>query len=131
MTFSRWRKLGMVFLLLTFWAVCLLSCGDDHDDDDDEEQEEEQESPTDENGLINPPVVNSSPPWPEWVLRHWVWEDESTQESAVSLVADYLARDIPVGAIIIDSPWETGYNTFAFDPKLYPDPQQMIDLSIC
>lgn len=67
------------------------------------------------------------PPWPEWAFEHWVWEDESTQESAIALVDGYLSRDIPVGAIIIDSPWETGYNTFEFDSKLYPDPKSMID----
>lgn len=67
------------------------------------------------------------PPWPEWAFHHWVWEDESTQESAIDLVDGYLERDIPVGAIIIDSPWETGYNTFEFDSKLYSDPKAMID----
>lgn len=64
---------------------------------------------------------------PEWVFHHWVWEDESTQQSAIRLVNDYIAHDIPVGAIIIDSPWETGYNTFDWDSSLYPDPQAMID----
>jgi alpha-glucosidase (family GH31 glycosyl hydrolase) len=66
-------------------------------------------------------------PWPEWAFHHWVWENESTQESAIALVDDYLARDIPVGAIIIDSPWETSYNSFVFEPSQYPDPQAMID----
>jgi len=66
-------------------------------------------------------------PWPEWTFEHWVWEDESTQESAIALVDGYLSRDIPVGVIIIDSPWETGYNTLEFDPELYPDPKGMID----
>jgi alpha-glucosidase (family GH31 glycosyl hydrolase) len=66
-------------------------------------------------------------PWPEWSLHHWVWEDESTQESAIALVEDYLAHDIPVGAIIIDSPWATGYSTFEWDEALFPDPQGMID----
>ncbi|HXH19839.1 MAG TPA: TIM-barrel domain-containing protein [Chitinophagales bacterium] len=66
-------------------------------------------------------------PWPEWIFYHWVWEDESTQQSAQQLVDDYLSHDIPVGAIIIDSPWETGYNTFDWDNTLYPDPQGMID----
>jgi alpha-glucosidase (family GH31 glycosyl hydrolase) len=68
-----------------------------------------------------------APPWPEWAFHHWVWEDESTQESAIDLVDGYLSRDIPVGAIIIDSPWETGYNTFEFDAGLYPDAKTMID----
>jgi alpha-glucosidase (family GH31 glycosyl hydrolase) len=66
-------------------------------------------------------------PWPEWVFHHWVWLGESTQDSAEQLVQDYIDHDIPVGAIIIDSPWETGYNTFAVDPALYPDPQAMVD----
>lgn len=66
-------------------------------------------------------------PWPSWIFEHWVWEDESTQSSAVALVEDYLARDIPVGAVIIDSPWETGYNTGIFDTDLFPDAQAMID----
>lgn len=35
-------------------------------------------------------------PWPSWVFEHWVWEDESTQESALQIVDDYMARDIPV-----------------------------------
>lgn len=43
-------------------------------------------------------------PWPEWAVHHWVWENESTEESAIALVDDYLARDIPVGAINLDSP---------------------------
>jgi alpha-glucosidase (family GH31 glycosyl hydrolase) len=69
----------------------------------------------------------AAPPWPEWAFHHWVWEDESTQESALNMVDGYLERDIPVGAIIIDSPWETGYNSFEWDTALFPDPQGMID----
>jgi alpha-D-xyloside xylohydrolase len=73
-------------------------------------------------------VADAGPqaPWPAWAFYHWVWEDESTQQSAVDLVDGYLSRNIPVGAIIIDSPWETGYNTLKWDPALFPDPQQMI-----
>lgn len=66
-------------------------------------------------------------PWPAWVMEPWVWEDESTQESATALVDGYLERDIPVGAIIIDSPWATGYSTYEWDLELFPDPQGMID----
>ena len=80
-----------------------------------------------ETTYVVPPVQNDPPPWPEWVLTHWVWEDESTQGSAAALVEGYRANDIPVGAIIIDSPWATGYSTFVFDPLLFPDAQQMID----
>ncbi|HWB62847.1 MAG TPA: TIM-barrel domain-containing protein [Chitinophagales bacterium] len=66
-------------------------------------------------------------PWPEWIFHHWVWEDEGTTASAKQLVADYQAHGIPVGAIIIDSPWETGYNTFQTDTTLYPDVKGMVD----
>ncbi|HLP50625.1 MAG TPA: TIM-barrel domain-containing protein [Chitinophagales bacterium] len=64
---------------------------------------------------------------PEFVYHHWVWEDESTQHSALQLIDDYKAHNIPVGAIIIDSPWETGYNTFDWDTTLFPNAQAMID----
>lgn len=66
-------------------------------------------------------------PWPSWVFEHWVWEDESTQESALQIVDDYIARGIPVSAIIIDSPWETDYNTFEWDTLLFPNAEAMID----
>ncbi len=73
------------------------------------------------------PAPDPEPPWPAWTHDHWVWEDESTQESVLALVDGYLERDIPVGAVIIDSPWETAYNDFTWDPALYPDPQGMVD----
>ncbi len=33
----------------------------------------------------------------------------------IDLFRDYMAHNVRVGAIDIDSTWETGYNTFAFD----------------
>jgi alpha-glucosidase (family GH31 glycosyl hydrolase) len=67
------------------------------------------------------------PPFPAWVFGHIVWFDESTSDSVSALVADYKARGIPVDGVIIDSPWETAYNTFEPDPKLYPDMKKLID----
>ncbi|MCS6934050.1 MAG: hypothetical protein NZM35_02725 [Chitinophagales bacterium] len=72
------------------------------------------------------PYVQNTP-WPKWVFQHWVWEDEGTTASARALVDDYLAHNIPVAAIVIDSPWETCYNTFEWDSTLYPNAKQMID----
>lgn len=66
-------------------------------------------------------------PVPDWVFDPWVWEDESTQESALALVNGYLSRGIPVGAVIIDSPWETEYNSFEFDTTRYPAPRSMVE----
>lgn len=73
-------------------------------------------------------IDNYNLEWPAWVFSHWIWEGEGTTQSATQITNDYLAHDIPVGAIIIDSPWETGYNTFVVDEdSLYPDMQGMID----
>jgi len=73
------------------------------------------------------PPVDLEAPWPDWATSHWVWEDESTQESALALVEGYQSRGIPVGAIVIDSPWATGYSTFEWDHTRFPDPAGMVD----
>jgi len=74
------------------------------------------------------PFAGPPPICPRWAFEPWVWEDvKNTQTSTQQLVQDYLDRNIPVGAIIVDSPWETHYNTFVWDSTRYPNPQQMID----
>ncbi len=32
-----------------------------------------------------------------------------------------MERDIPVGVLVLDSPWETNYNTYEPNPERYPD----------
>lgn len=124
-TISQQQLLALLLILIV--SVLPYGCKDDDDmmtiDDDDM-----PEDTTDTMNLcaLTLPVTQTSP-WPAWVFYHWVWEDESTQQSAEALVDDYIAHDIPVKAIIIDSPWETGYNTFDWDASLYPDAQGMID----
>ena len=50
---------------------------------------------------------------PRWAYQPWVWEDEENDADAtIALVDGYRQRDIPVGVVIIDSPWQTNYNTF-------------------
>jgi alpha-glucosidase (family GH31 glycosyl hydrolase) len=74
-----------------------------------------------------PPATSRPPLTPRWVYEPWVWEDEDNDQQALqTLVDDYRARGIPVGAVIIDSPWQTNYNTFEFSPN-YPDPAGLID----
>jgi hypothetical protein len=69
----------------------------------------------------NPPIT------PYWALGHWVWEDiKNTQASTVQLVKDYQSHAIPVGGVIVDSPWETKFNTFVPATGQYPDFAQMI-----
>ncbi len=65
----------------------------------------------------NPPLT------PAWALECWLWEDDHNTAGYVdSLLAGYRENDIPVRAIIIDSPWSTRYNDFEVDTTLYPDP---------
>ncbi len=70
----------------------------------------------------NPPIT------PKWALGHVVWEDSiNTQKAAQSLVRQYKENNIPVDAIIIDSPWSLSYNDFNWNTDSYPEPEQMID----
>lgn len=69
-----------------------------------------------------PPVT------PAWALGHIVWEDSlNTQCGAQRIVNEYLKRDIPVNAVIIDSPWSTAYNNFEWDSSRYPSHDKMIN----
>jgi alpha-D-xyloside xylohydrolase len=54
--------------------------------------------------------VDGPPPiCPRWALEPWVWEDNGNSDSSLlRLVNQYEAHQIPVGAVIIDSPWEAG-----------------------
>ena len=64
---------------------------------------------------------------PSWVYAPWMWEDNlNTADAIRDLVRGCKERRIPLGAVIIDSPWATGYNTFIFDPKRFPRPEQLI-----
>ena len=38
-----------------------------------------------------------------------------------AFVDGFRERDIPVGVVVLDSPWETHYNTFVPNPARYPD----------
>jgi alpha-glucosidase (family GH31 glycosyl hydrolase) len=45
----------------------------------------------------------------------------------LSLVKEYLAYNIRVGAVNIDSRWSTGVNSFKWDTKKFPNATLMID----
>jgi len=69
----------------------------------------------------NPPIT------PRWALEHIVWEDSANNQIASQkLVNSYLEHKMPVGAIIIDSPWSTAYNNFEWDTRRYPNSTKMI-----
>ncbi len=86
-------------------------------------------SPATDAGADRPPSPpGTTPPiTPRWAFEPWAWEDNTnTRQSTEALIAGYVSRQIPVGAVIIDSPWETTYNTLAWDTTRYPSPQAMI-----
>jgi alpha-glucosidase (family GH31 glycosyl hydrolase) len=64
---------------------------------------------------------------PEWAYGHWKSRD--VYEHADDVIDDlegYLRHGIPLDAIVIDSPWETQYNTWRFNPRQFPDPSGLI-----
>lgn len=73
------------------------------------------------------PFPGYPPPAPAWAYEPWVWEDNGNTRAAIEgVVKGYRDRSIPVGAVIIDSPWETHLNTLQWDTSRYPEPQKMI-----
>lgn len=73
------------------------------------------------------PKSKFPPVSPAWVFDHWVWEDDVNTSAEVWNVVDaYAKHDIPVGAVIIDSPWSTEYDNFVFNNANYPNAKDMI-----
>ncbi len=96
-------------LAVAAMGFCLASCG---------------------NGMVSAPVdgaTEKTPITPAWGFRHIVWEDNiNTSDGARAIVNGYLEHNIPVGGVIIDSPWSTAYNDFNWDTARYPDYRELI-----
>ncbi|MCB9601899.1 MAG: glycoside hydrolase family 31 protein [Sandaracinus sp.] len=58
---------------------------------------------------------------PAWAFEPWISKDISDRADTEAFVNGFLERDIPVGAVVLDSPWETHYNTFVPNPERYGD----------
>jgi len=63
---------------------------------------------------------------PRWAFEPWISKDISTGADTYELVAGFAERDIPVGAVVLDSPWETHYNTFVPHPTRYPELPKLV-----
>src|SRR5262249_34825722 len=63
---------------------------------------------------------------PDWALAPMQWRNEGTQADVLDDAMQMRTLGIAGGTIWIDNPWQTGYNTFQFDPARYPDPAQLI-----
>jgi len=64
---------------------------------------------------------------PEWAYGHWKSRDVYEHERDVLEDFDgYREHRVPLDAIVLDSPWETQYNTWEFNPWQFPDPEGLI-----
>ncbi len=63
---------------------------------------------------------------PRWAFEPWISKDISDGPDTYAFVDGFKSRDIPVGVVVLDSPWETHYNTFIPNPERYPDFAQMV-----
>lgn len=77
----------------------------------------------DSNYYVVGPAQLSAATYPLWAHSHWVWNknDKSDQVDVIQLVEDYARYEIPVGAINIDSTWETNFNNFEVDASKFSD----------
>ena len=57
---------------------------------------------------------------PRWAFRPWISKDISDGADTRAFVAGFRERDIPVGVVVLDSPWETHYNTLVPNEARYP-----------
>jgi alpha-glucosidase (family GH31 glycosyl hydrolase) len=69
-----------------------------------------------------PPPITT----PRWAFEPWISKDISTGDDSRAFVQGFKSRDIPVGVLVIDSPWETHYNTFVPNPTRYPGFADMV-----
>jgi len=64
---------------------------------------------------------------PEWGYGFWKSRDVyEHQDDVIEDFDGFRRRGIPLDAIVIDSPWETQYNTWKFNPHQFPDARGMI-----
>lgn len=76
-------------------------------------------------GFFNRQRHGIPPLTPVWALGCWLWEDDfNTAQRVDSLLAGYAKYDIPVGTVLLDSPWSNRYNDFTVDTLRYPNPEK-------
>lgn len=64
---------------------------------------------------------------PPWTFEPWISKDISDGPDTYAFVDGFQERDIPVGAVVIDSPWGTNYTTFIVNEERYPDFPKMVE----
>src|SRR5690349_19176733 len=76
------------------------------------------------NGHVDAPPIHT----PRWAFEPWLSKDYSSTDDTLGFVQGSIDRGIPVGVAVLDSPWETNYNTFTPDesPTRYHDFANMV-----
>jgi alpha-glucosidase (family GH31 glycosyl hydrolase) len=64
---------------------------------------------------------------PEWGYGFWKSRDvHEHQDDVLDDYEGFRRHDIPLDAVVIDSPWATQYNTWRFNPHQFPDAHGMV-----
>ncbi len=58
---------------------------------------------------------------PRWAFAPWISKDISDGPDTRAFLAGFEARDIPVGVVVLDSPWDKNYTTFQVNEDRYND----------
>lgn len=67
---------------------------------------------------------------PPWAFGLWKSRDVHHDQDSVRVDVERLRElDIPASVLVIDSPWETGYNDFVVNRRQFPDPGAMFALT--
>jgi alpha-glucosidase (family GH31 glycosyl hydrolase) len=72
------------------------------------------------------PIPAAKARTPRWAFMPWISKDISDGADTRAFVDGFKSRDIPVGVVVLDSPWETHYNSFIPNPSRYPGFAQMV-----
>ena len=64
---------------------------------------------------------------PDWMWQPMVWQDDDTTTDTVNALVDGMqSRNIPLGAVWLDNPWDAGNGSFDFNPTRFADPDALI-----
>jgi hypothetical protein len=100
-------------------ALLVTACGDDAT------PETTPDAGVDPCKASPPDVIPEAPiHTPRWAFEPWISKDISDTADTYDFVGGFEERDIPVGVVVLDSPWETHYNTFVPSPDALPRVRQ-------
>ena len=67
------------------------------------------------------PEISAPPVFtPRWAFEPWISQGVSDEQGIRALLSGFAERQLPAGVVVIDSPWETHYNTFVPSDRRYP-----------